>query len=84
VAYLKDKGLPYSRETAIAKFHNVEAMAKAARMAVELHGAYGFTDDFPVERYYRDAIAPLIFGGTAHVQKLIIGRMTLGLDAIAR
>jgi len=84
VAYLKDKGLPYSRETAIAKFHNVEAMAKAARMAVELHGSYGFTDDFPVERYYRDAIAPLIFGGTAHVQKLIIGRMTLGLDAIAR
>jgi alkylation response protein AidB-like acyl-CoA dehydrogenase len=84
VAYLKDKGLPYSRETAIAKFHNVEAMAKATRMAVELHGAYGFTDDFPVERYYRDAIAPLVFGGTAHVQKLIIGRMTLGIDAITR
>jgi alkylation response protein AidB-like acyl-CoA dehydrogenase len=84
VAYLKDKGLPCSRETAIAKFHNVEAMAKTARMAVELHGAYGFTDDFPVERYYRDAIAPLVFGGTAHIQKLIIGRLTLGMDAIAR
>ena len=84
VAYLKDRGLPYSRETAIAKLHNVEAAAKTARAAVELHGAYGFTDDFPVERHYRDVIAPLIFGGTAHMQKLIIGRMTLGLDAIAR
>lgn len=84
VAYLKDKGLPYSKETSIAKLHNVEAMNKAARAAVELHGAYGFADDFPVERYYRDAVAPLIFGGTANVQKLIIGRLVLGLDAIAR
>lgn len=82
--YLKDKGLPYSRETAIAKHHNVEAAAKAARAAVELHGAYGFTDDFPVERFYRDTIAPLIFGGTAHVQKMLIGRFTLGIDAFAR
>jgi len=84
VAYLKDKGLSYSRETAIAKLHNVEAAAKAAKAAVELHGAYGFSDDFPVERHYRDVIAPLIFGGTSHVQKLIIGRLTLGIDAIAR
>jgi alkylation response protein AidB-like acyl-CoA dehydrogenase len=84
VGYLKDRGLPYSRETAIAKYHNVEVAAKAARTAVELHGAYGFTDDFPVERYYRDMIAPLIFGGTAHVQKMLIGRFTLGVDAFAR
>lgn len=84
VAYLKDKGLPYSKETAIAKYHNVEVAARAARAAVELHGAYGFTDDFPVERFYRDLVGPLIFGGTSHVQKMLIGRAVLGIDAFAR
>jgi butyryl-CoA dehydrogenase len=82
--YLKDKGLPYSRETSIAKYHNIEVAVRAAKTAVELHGAYGFTDDFPVERYYRDIIGPLIFGGTANVQRLLIGRAALGLDAISR
>jgi|WetSurMetagenome_2_1015567.scaffolds.fasta_scaffold14452_2 butyryl-CoA dehydrogenase len=82
--YLKDKKLPYSRETAIAKYHNVEVAAKATRAALELHGAYGFTDDFPIERFYRDMIGPLVFGGTAHVQKMIIGRIAVGIDAFAR
>lgn len=82
--YLKDKKLSYSRETAIAKYHNVEVAAKATRAALELHGAYGFTDDFPIERFYRDMIGPLVFGGTAHVQKMIIGRIAVGIDAFAR
>lgn len=84
VGYLKDKGLPYSRETSIAKYHNVEVATRATKTAVELHGAYGYTDDFTVERFYRDIIGPLIFGGTAHVQKLLIGRAALGIDAISR
>jgi alkylation response protein AidB-like acyl-CoA dehydrogenase len=84
VGYLKDNGLPYSRETAIAKLHNTEKAAKATRAALELHGAYAYTDDFPVERFYRDCIGPLIFGGTCHVQKMLIARAELGLDAIAR
>ena len=83
-AYLKDRGLPFSRATSIAKYHNIEVAARAAKTAVELHGAYGYSDDFPVERFYRDIIAPMIFGGTAHVQKLLIGRAALGIDAIAR
>jgi len=82
VACLKDKGENVTRETAIAKFHNLEQVMKATRTSLELHGAYGFTDDFPVERFYRDMVGPLIFGGTAHVQKLVIGRLTLGVDAI--
>ena len=84
VGYLKDKKLPYSKETAIAKYHNIEVAAKASRTALELHGAYGFTDDFPIERFYRDMIGPLIFGGTAHVQKMIIGRFAVGIDAFSR
>jgi butyryl-CoA dehydrogenase len=84
VGYLKDKGLPSSRETAIAKHHNVEAAARAARAAVELHGAYGFTDDFPVERLYRDMAAPLTMDGTAHVHKLLIGRSCLNISAFDR
>lgn len=84
VGYLKDKGLPCSRETAIAKHHNVEAAARAARAAMELHGAYGITDDFPVEKFYRDMIAPLTMDGTAHVHKLLIGRSLLGISAFGQ
>jgi alkylation response protein AidB-like acyl-CoA dehydrogenase len=82
--HLKDKSLPSTREVSIAKYHNIEVAVRATKTAVELHGAYGYTDDFPVERFYRDIIGPLIFGGTANIQRLIIGRMTLGLDAISR
>ncbi len=81
---LKDKGLPSTRETSIAKYHNIEVAMKATRAALELHGAYGYTDDFPLERHFRDIVGPLIFGGTAHVQELLIGRMTLDIDAISR
>ena len=82
VAYLKDKGENVTRETAIAKYHNLEQVMKTTRTTLELHGAYGFTNDLPCERFYRDMVGPLIFGGTAHVQKLVIGRFTLGADAI--
>ena len=54
---------------------------KAARATIEILGAYSLTDDFIVERFYRDMTGPLIFGGTANVQKLVIGRFALGLDA---
>ncbi len=83
-AYNKDRGINSTRETSIAKYHNIEVAARAAKSAIEVHGAYGYTDDFPVERFYRDIIGPMIFGGTANVQKLLIGRFALGLDAIAR
>jgi butyryl-CoA dehydrogenase len=81
VAWMKDKGLSCTRETAIAKYHNLEVVMKAARAAIEILGAYSLTDDFTVERFYRDMTGPLIFGGTANVQKLVIGRFALGLDA---
>jgi glutaryl-CoA dehydrogenase (non-decarboxylating) len=84
VGYLKDNGLPHSRETSIAKLHNTERAARAAKAAVEIHGAYGFTDDFSVERLYRDTIASLIYGGSSNIHTMLIARSELGIDAIAR
>jgi len=84
LAYMKDKDLNVVRETSIAKYHNMEAMARSARAAVELHGAYGLSDEYPLERMYRDCMAPIIYGGTVHVHKLILGRLELGIDAVTR
>jgi butyryl-CoA dehydrogenase len=81
VAYMKDKGITSTNETGIAKYHNMDVAMKATRAALEIHGAYGLTDDFPIERMYRDMTGPLIFGGTANVQRLVIGRFALGIDA---
>lgn len=81
VAWMKDKKLSCTRETAIAKYHNLEVVMKTTRAVIEIMGAYSLTDDFPAERFFRDMTGPLIFGGTANVQKLVIGRFALGLDA---
>lgn len=79
--YLKDKGLPNIRETSIAKYYATEAALRAANSAIRIHGGYGYSDEFPVERYLRDAMGPILFGGTSEVQKLIIGRDALGISA---
>lgn len=50
--------------------------------AIRLHGAYGCTDDLPVEHHYRDAILSTILGGTTEMHKLTIGRELLGIDAV--
>jgi glutaryl-CoA dehydrogenase (non-decarboxylating) len=81
LAYMKDKNLNVVRESSIAKVHAMEGMARASRAAVELHGAYGLSDEYPVERMYRDCMAPIIYGGTVHVHKLILGRLELGISA---
>lgn len=83
VARMKDKGVPHSLETSVAKVFCAEAAVKAARYGIELHGAYGYTDDFPVERYYRDMISNMLVGGTTNIQKLIIGRTVTGIQAIS-
>lgn len=84
LAYLKDKNVNVVKETSVAKYHNMEAVRRSAMAAVELHGAYGLSDEYPVERIYRDCMAPIIYGGTAHVHKLILARTALGIDAVAR
>ena len=80
--YLRDKGLPYSRETAIAKYYASKVAMQAADRAIQIHGGYGYSDEFPVERYYRDARVAPLFAGTNEIQKLIIAQYALGLSAI--
>ncbi len=82
VGYLRDKGLPYSREAAIAKYYASKTAMQAADKAIQIHGGYGYSDEFPVERYYRDARVAPLFGGTNEIQKMIIAQHTLGISAI--
>ena len=81
--HLKNKGLPNTRETSIAKLYAAEVAQRCADMAIQIHGGYGFSDEFPVERYWRDARVNRLYEGTTQIQKLIIGRATTGIDAIA-
>jgi alkylation response protein AidB-like acyl-CoA dehydrogenase len=83
VATLKDKGLPHAKEISMAKWMASELAVRTAKQAIQLFGAYGCTDDYPVERHYRDAILTTILGGTAEIHQLIIGRELLGINAIA-
>ncbi len=83
VAYLRDRGLSYSRETAMAKYYASKVAMQAADRAIQIHGGYGYSDEFPVERYYRDARVAPLFAGTNEIQKLIIAQYALGISAIA-
>ncbi len=73
-AALKDQGLPFKQEAAIAKLYATEAAVLATREATQIFGGYGFIDETPVSRYYRDAKILEIGEGTSEVQRLIIAR----------
>ena len=77
-AVLRDRGEPFATEASIAKLFASETAVTCARDAVQVHGGYGFTEDFPVGRYYRDAKALEIGEGTSEIQRLLIAR-ALGL-----
>lgn len=74
---MKDRGLVYSTESAIAKLKASEVAMDCARKAVQIHGGYGYTEDFNVERYYRDAKITEIYEGTSEVQRMVIARAML-------
>lgn len=80
-ASLKNKGLPFVREASIAKYFAADVAVRAAQKAIKIHGGYGYSNEYPVERYYRDATGVSLYEGTAEIQKLIIGRETLGVAA---
>jgi alkylation response protein AidB-like acyl-CoA dehydrogenase len=80
-AFLKDKGEHFTREASIAKYFAAEAAQRAAIKAVKVHGGYGYSNEYPVERYYRDVMAMVLYEGTAEIQKLVIGRESLGVSA---
>jgi len=76
-AWMKDQGLPTKVETSIAKYFATEAACKAASEAVLLHGGRGYSNEYPVERYYRDIKGLQIYEGTSHIQKIVIAREIL-------
>lgn len=76
-AELKDKGLPVTQASAMAKYYASEACVKIANEAVQIFGGYGYTKDFPVEKFYRDSKLCTIGEGTTEVQKLVISRNIL-------
>ncbi|HEX8929680.1 MAG TPA: acyl-CoA dehydrogenase family protein [Actinomycetota bacterium] len=73
-------GEPFGRQAAIAKLYASEAAVTSAREAVQVHGGYGFMNEFPVARFYRDAKVLEIGEGTSEVMRILIAR-SLGLDA---
>jgi len=74
---LKDRGLPYSTESAMAKLKSSEVCMFCANKAIQIHGGYGYTEDFNVERYYRDAKITELYEGTSEIQRLVIARSIL-------
>jgi len=76
-AYLKDKGVRFTREAAMAKLFAALAAEKACFNAVQIHGGYGYSRDYPVERYYRDNRLTSIGEGTNEIQRLVIARQLL-------
>jgi alkylation response protein AidB-like acyl-CoA dehydrogenase len=73
-ARLKDRGLPFSREASIAKLVATDNAMKVTTDAVQVLGGYGYTRDFPVERYMREAKVMQIFEGTNQIQRMVISR----------
>ncbi len=77
-AFCKDKGLPrFSKEASMAKWLASEAAVNATKKAVQIYGGYGYTKDYPVERFYRDAKIMELYEGTSEIQKLVIARSLL-------
>jgi butyryl-CoA dehydrogenase len=72
-----DRGLPYSTEGAMAKLFASETATRVAGKAIQIHGGYGYTESYPVERHYRDAKITEIYEGTSEVQRMVIARAAL-------
>jgi glutaryl-CoA dehydrogenase (non-decarboxylating) len=74
----KNRGVRNTRETSLAKWHATESAFKAANLAIQVHGAYGYSAEYPVERYFRNSRAPIIYEGTTQIHKLMQAEHALG------
>jgi butyryl-CoA dehydrogenase len=80
-AAASDAGRPHTLESSVAKYYASEVSVRAANAAVQVHGGYGYVDEYPVGKYLRDARVTTLYEGTSQVQKLIIGRALTGESA---
>ncbi|MBS1705511.1 MAG: acyl-CoA dehydrogenase family protein [Armatimonadetes bacterium] len=78
VGWMKNQGLRHTREVSMAKWVNCEAAFDAANKAIEIHGAYGYCDEFPVERYFRNSRGAMIYEGTHEIHTLMQAEYELG------
>ena len=79
-AWLREQGRPHGEEGAKAKLFASETARRQTGEAIQILGGYGYTKEFPVERYYRDAKITEIYEGTSEIQRLVIARSVLGLS----
>src|SRR5947207_2596085 len=77
-AWLKNEGRRNTRETSLAKWHATESAVRAAHLAIQVHGAYGYSAEYGIERYFRNARAPIIYEGTTQIHKLMQAEHALG------
>jgi len=77
-AWMKDQGLRNTRETSLAKWHATESAFRAAHLAIQVHGAYGYSAEYGIERYFRNARAPIIYEGTTQIHKMMQAEHALG------
>jgi alkylation response protein AidB-like acyl-CoA dehydrogenase len=80
-AWKADAGEPYTLAASQAKYYASEVAVRAANAAVQVHGGYGYVDEFPVQKYLRDARVSTLYEGTSQIQKLLIGRALTGESA---
>jgi len=79
-AWMKQQGQRTTKETSIAKLFATEAAVKAASEAVLIHGGRGYSNAYPVERFYRDIKGLQIYEGTSHIQRIVVARELIGRE----
>src|SRR5436305_2576629 len=77
-AWMKDEGRRNTRETSLAKWHATESAFEAAHLAVQIFGSYGYSAEYGIERYFRNARAPIIYEGTTQIHKMMQAEHALG------
>ncbi len=76
-AVLRDRKKPFTQAAAMAKLYASEVSSRVTDIAVQIHGGYGYSKSYPVERYYRDARVTRIYEGTAEIHRMVIARGVL-------
>jgi len=79
-AWLRQRGDVFTREAAVAKLQATEMAERVCRDAIQIMGSYGYSSEYPVERFYRDARLMTIGEGTSEIQRMVIARRTLGIE----
>src|SRR5881227_497863 len=78
-AWMKNEGKRNTRETSLAKWHATESAFEAAHLAIQIFGSYGYSAEYGIERYFRNARAPIIYEGTTQIHKMMQAEHALGL-----